>query len=228
MRGRDRLGRWREPFNPDTPTSPLNNPGDYTEANAWQYTLTPALHDPQGLRALMGGPKGMERWLDHYFSRPSQVNKHLGQEALIGQNAHGNEPSHHAAWLYAFTTSPWKGHALVARIAHRYYQDRPNGLVGNDDCGQMSAWLVFATLGLYPLTPGQGQYKTGLPLVPHAKIHTRSGTLCLHMHTPASFTRQAAHRVETLLEGQALDSEQFIPHAALLKARSLTFRVSTQ
>lgn len=228
MRGRDRLGRWREPFNPDTPTSPLNNPGDYTEANAWQYTLTPALHDPQGLRALMGGPKGMERWLDHYFSRPSQVNKHLGQEALIGQNAHGNEPSHHAAWLYAFTTSPWKGHALVARIAHHFYQDRPNGLVGNDDCGQMSAWLVFATLGLYPLTPGQGQYKTGLPLVPHAKIHTRSGTLCLHMHTPASFTRQAAHRVETLLEGQALDSEQFIPHEALLKARSLTFRVSTQ
>lgn len=225
MRARDSLGRWREPFNPDTPTSPLNNPGDYTEANAWQYTLTPALHDPSGLRALMGGPEGLERWLDHYFSRPSQVNKHLGQEALIGQNAHGNEPSHHAAWLYALTPSPWKGHALVERIARRFYRDGPHGLVGNDDCGQMSAWLVFATLGLYPLTPGQGQYVRGLPLVKHAKIRTSAGTLTLRVHTPAAFTRQSAHRVETLLDGQVLATQQFIPHHALLNARTLTFRV---
>ena len=151
MRGRNSMGQWREPFNPDTPTSPLNNPGDYTEANAWQYTLTPALHDPMGLRQLMGGPQGMEHWLDQYFQRRSQVNKHLGQEAMIGQNAHGNEPSHHAAWLYSHTPSPWKGHALVERIAKRFYRDAPNGLVGNDDCGQMSAWLVFATLGFYQI-----------------------------------------------------------------------------
>lgn len=227
MRGRDSQGRWREPFNPDTPTSPLNNPGDYTEANAWQYTLTPALHDPLGLRALMGGPEGMERWLDHYFSRRSQVNKHLGQEAMIGQNAHGNEPSHHAAWLYALTPSPWKGHALVERIARRFYQDGPHGLVGNDDCGQMSAWLIFATLGLYPVTPGQGQYMTGLPLVRQARIHLASGTLSLCTVTSQPIARQRPHRVEVLLDGQALPASTPITHQALLQARTLDFQVVT-
>ncbi|MEY3610662.1 MAG: hypothetical protein RJB14_384 [Pseudomonadota bacterium] len=225
MRGRDSRGRWREPFNPDTPTSPLNNPGDYTEANAWQYTLTPALHDPWGLRTLMGGPQGMERWLDGYFSRRSQINKHLGQEAMIGQNAHGNEPSHHAAWLYACTPSPWKGHALVERIAHRFYQDGPHGRVGNDDCGQMSAWLIFATLGLYPLTPGQGQYVRGLPLVQQAQLHLPTGTLTLRVQAPARFSRQKAHRVQAHLDGQALPPEQFIEHTSLVKARTLDFQV---
>jgi predicted alpha-1,2-mannosidase len=227
MRGRDSQGRWREPFNPDTPTSPLNNPGDYTEANAWQYSLTPALHDPMGLRALMGGPQGMERWLDGYFSRRGQTNKHLGQEAMIGQNAHGNEPSHHAAWLYACTPSPWKGHALIERIARTFYRDAPNGLIGNDDCGQMSAWLVFATLGLYPLTPGQGQYVLGLPMVRQARLNLPTGTLTLRVQTPASFTRQRAHQVQMKMDAQVLDSSMFISHAALLKSQTLDFQVVT-
>lgn len=225
MRGRDSLGRWREPFNPDTPTSPLNNPGDYTEANAWQYTLTPALHDPTGLRALMGGAQGMERWLDHYFSRPSQVNRYLGQEALIGQNAHGNEPSHHAAWLYAFTPSSWKGHVLVERIARRFYRDSPNGLIGNDDCGQMSAWLIFATLGLYPVTPGQGQYMTGLGLVRQARIHLPSGTLTLRTAMGPAFARGRPHRVEVRLDGQTLPASMPITHETLLQSKTLEFQV---
>lgn len=227
MRGRDSQGRWREPFNPDTPTSPLNNPGDYTEANAWQYTLTPALHDPTGLQALMGGPQGMERWLDGYFSRRGQTNKHLGQEAMIGQNAHGNEPSHHAAWLYACTPSPWKGHALSERIARTFYRDAPNGLIGNDDCGQMSAWLVFATLGLYPLTPGQGQYVLGLPMVRQARLNLPNGKLTLRVQAPASFTRQSAHQVQIKMDAQTLDSSMFISHAALLKSQTLDFQVVT-
>jgi predicted alpha-1,2-mannosidase len=223
MRGRDSQGQWRAPFNPDTATSPLHNPGDYTEANAWQYTLTPALHDPEGLRALMGGPQGMGRWLDLYFSRPSKVNKHLGQEALIGQNAHGNEPSHHATWLYAFTSTPWKGHALVKRIARRYYRDSPDGLTGNDDCGQMSAWLVFATLGLYPVTPGQGRYVTGLPLVRQATIKRATGDLTVRTVLDKSFNRRRAHRVQLRVDQSLIPSPPFLSHQALSQARQLVF-----
>ena len=225
MRGRDSKGQWRKPFNPDAPTSPLNNPGDYTEANAWQYTLTPALHDPLGLRELMGGSKGLAHWLDNYFQRRSQVNKHLGQEAMIGQNAHGNEPSHHAAWLYAYTDSPWKGHALVSRIAHTFYRDSPNGLIGNDDCGQMSAWLVFASLGLYPVTPGQGNYMAGLPLVDEAKLQLKTGTLHLKVQASKSFIRQRAHQIELLLDGKLINTKEPITHQTLLKASKIEIQV---
>ena len=164
-RGKDSMGRWREPFDPLMATSPLNNPGDYTEANAWQYTATPALHDALGFRDALGGAAGLERWLDRFFSLPMpNADKHLGQEALIGQYAHGNEPSHHIAWLYAYTDAPAKGHVLVSRIARTFYRTGPAGLTGNDDCGQMSAWLVFAHLGFYPVQPASGTYVAGRPL----------------------------------------------------------------
>ena len=171
MRGRDSQGRWREPFNPLTPTSPMNNPGDYTEANAWQYTLTPALHDPAGLVQAIGGRRAFETWLDRFFSLNGPGdNKHLGQEALIGQYAHGNEPSHHIAYLYAWTDAPWKGHALISRIASRFYGAGPDGITGNDDCGQMSAWLVLSTLGFYPVQPASGSYALGAPQVRAADV----------------------------------------------------------
>ena len=227
MRGKDSQGRWREPFNPDTPTSPLNNPGDYTEANAWQYTLTPALHDPEGLRRLMGGEQGLARWLDAYFSRAAAGdNKHLGQEAMIGQNAHGNEPSHHAAWLYAYSSTPWKGHALVQRIAQSFYREGPRGLVGNDDCGQMSAWLVFATLGLYPVTPGQAHYTLGLPLVRQATVQlgpTKTLTLTAPAEALALAARGRAHRLQALLDGRAVAAAERVPHAELVAAQRLRF-----
>jgi predicted alpha-1,2-mannosidase len=171
VRGKDSQGRWREPFDPLRATSPLNNPGDYTEANAWQYTATAALHDPPGFRDALGGAEGLREWLDEFFTLPMpNPDKHLGQEAMIGQYAHGNEPSHHIAWLYAYTDEPQRGHALVERIAREFYSDRPDGIVGNDDCGQMSAWLVFATLGLYPLQPSGGTYVAGVPLVPRSRL----------------------------------------------------------
>ncbi|MDC6679212.1 glycoside hydrolase family 92 protein, partial [Leclercia adecarboxylata] len=99
LRGRDSSGAWRTPFDPTEATSPMNNPGDFTEANAWQYTATPAMHDPEGFRDHLGGRAALEAWLDTFFSLPMpDPNKHLGQEAMIGQYAHGNEPSHHIAW----------------------------------------------------------------------------------------------------------------------------------
>jgi predicted alpha-1,2-mannosidase len=176
LRGKDSQGQWRTPFDPVMATSPLKNPGDYTEANAWQYTATPALHDALGFRDRLGGPQALERWLDRFFSLPvPNPDKHLGQEALIGQYAHGNEPSHHITWLYALTDAPHKGQALRRRIIRRFYGTGPAGLMGNDDVGQMSAWLVFAMLGFYPAEPFSGRYTLGQPMLESARIQLPGG-----------------------------------------------------
>jgi predicted alpha-1,2-mannosidase len=176
LRGRDSTGAWRTPFDPVEATSPMNNPGDYTEANAWQYTATPALHDPTGFRDIVGGRAALERWLDTFFALPMpDPDKHLGQEAMIGQYAHGNEPSHHIAWLYAWTDAPTRGERHIADIARRFYRDAPDGIVGNDDAGQMSAWYVLATLGLYPSRPGHAEWTLGAPLVRRARLDAGDG-----------------------------------------------------
>ena len=212
VRGKDSQGRWREPFDPLRATSPLNNPGDYTEANAWQYTATPALHDPLGFRDMLGGPRGLEDWLDTFFSLPMpNPDKHLGQEAMIGQYAHGNEPSHHIAWLYSYTAAPEKGERLIERIVREFYTDRPDGIIGNDDCGQMSAWLVFATLGFYPVQPASGTYVAGLPLVPSARIHFVTGrTLLIERASSGGAT----------LNGKPVPRTA-IPHTALVAGGTL-------
>lgn len=222
MRGKDSAGRWRTPFDPLTPTSPMNNPGDYTEANAWQYTLTPALHDPDGLVTLMGGPAAFERWLDAFFAtRGAGDNKHLGQEALIGQYAHGNEPSHHIAYLYAWTARPDKGQALVRRIAREHYRDAPDGLTGNDDCGQMSAWYVLSTLGLYPVVPASGNYVAGWPLVRSATVQLDGGRV---LRVVVRGRVPGPGQATTLrLDGRPLDPRA-VPHGALVAGGRLEFR----
>jgi putative alpha-1,2-mannosidase len=170
------------------------------------------LHDPLGFRDVLGGPKGMEDWLDTFFSLPMpNPDKHLGQEAMIGQYAHGNEPSHHIAWLYSYTGAPEKGERLIERIVREFYSDQPNGIVGTDDCGQMGAWLVFATLGFYPVQPASGSYVAGVPLVPRAKIHLAGGrTLVIERATAggAAMNDKALQRTE-------------LPHAVLATGGTL-------
>ncbi len=171
MRGKDSKGHWREPFNPLMATSPMNNPGDYTEANAWQYFWTPAQYDVNGVTQLLKGKKGLTEQLDSFFSIKSlDPNKHLGQEAMIGQYAHGNEPSHHIAYLYAFSEKPQKGKEIVKQIYQQFYGASPSGMIGNDDCGQMSAWYIFATLGFYPVNPVMGDFVLGMPQVANALV----------------------------------------------------------
>lgn len=212
LRGKDSQGRWRTPFDPVAATSPLKNPGDYTEANAWQYTLTPALHDPAGLRDALGGAQGLERWLDRFFRLPvPRPDKHLGQEALIGQYAHGNEPSHHVTWLYAHTFAPEKGQRLRERIVRRHYALRPDGLAGNDDVGQMSAWLVFAMLGFYPAHPFGGSYVTGAPLV-DATVLLPGGRVL----------RITGRGLRPVLDGRPM-SRTALPHADLMAGGVLRF-----
>ncbi|MBQ0958207.1 GH92 family glycosyl hydrolase [Ideonella sp. 4Y11] len=214
LRGKDSQGRWRTPFDPVAATSPLKNPGDYTEANAWQYTATPALHDVAGFRQRLGGAAGLEAWLDRFFSLPvPHPDKHLGQEALIGQYAHGNEPSHHISWLYAYTNAPEKGQRLRERIVRRFYGIGPGGLVGNDDVGQMSAWLVFALLGLYPAQPFSGEYVLGQPMLRQAELRLADGR----------WLRISGRGARALLDGRPVDAPA-VRHQDLVGAQHLHWR----
>ncbi|MFZ2986834.1 glycoside hydrolase domain-containing protein, partial [Ideonella sp.] len=186
-----------------------------------QYTLTPALHDPAGLVAQMGGAAAFEAWLDRFFSlrspdSSSSTSKHLGQEALIGQYAHGNEPSHHIAYLYAWTASPEKGRALIRRIARSFYGSGPDGITGNDDCGQMSAWLVLSTLGFYPVVPASGSYVAGTPLVRRATLARPDGS---------RLEIVPGRRPGVWLDGRRLDPKA-LPHGELLQARRLEVGVA--
>lgn len=172
MRGKNSKGRWREPFDPLMATSPMNNPGDYTEANAWQYFWTPAQYDVNGMIQLVGGKEQFTAQLDSFFSiKAINANKHLGQEAMIGQYAHGNEPSHHVAYLYSYSDRPYRTGELVTQICNAFYNNTPTGMIGNDDCGQMSAWYIFSSLGFYPVNPVSGEFILGSPQVKRAVIH---------------------------------------------------------
>ncbi|QKJ64439.1 GH92 family glycosyl hydrolase [Flavobacterium sp. M31R6] len=172
MRGKDTQGHWRTPFDPLKPTSPMNNPGDYTEANAWQYSWASTQHDITGVTNLLGGKEQFTKQLNTFFTLNGEKdNRHLGQEGMIGQYAHGNEPSHHISYLYAYSNEPEKGKKLITQIYNQFYNNTPNGITGNDDCGQMSAWYIFTTLGFYPINPATGAFVFGMPQVKKATIH---------------------------------------------------------
>ena len=135
----------------------------YTEANAWQYSFAPVHDLARWQRMLAAQGRSLEGQLDALFAAPSAT---VGREqaditGLIGQYAHGNEPSHHIAWLYAATERPDKGHERIREVLETMYSDQPDGYQGNEDCGQMSAWYVMSSWGLYPLVPGEARYALG-------------------------------------------------------------------
>ena len=220
-RGRDAAGGWRTPFEPLKATSPLGNPGDYTEANAWQYSWTPALHDPAGLVEAMGGRAAFTAMLDRFFSLQGEGEmRFLGQEGLIGQYAHGNEPSHHIAWLYAWSDTPWRGPDLVRRIARDFYRDTPDGIFGNEDAGQMSAWYIFATLGFYPVDPSAAAYVLGKPLVRRATVTLAGGRTLTIRTEPAADPGSVPPTVR--LNGTQVETVD-INHSALVAGGVLEF-----
>lgn len=144
---------------------------NFTEANSWQYSLF-APHDIEGLKKLLGEDAGLENWLDNLFSANSNLNgRHqVDITGLIGQYAHGNEPSHHMAYLYNYANKPEKTNAMVHKILTEQYTTKPDGLSGNEDCGQMSSWYVLNALGLYSTTPGASYFDISLPIVDSAII----------------------------------------------------------
>ena len=170
MRGKLVNGNWREPFDPKHSAHRVGT--DYTEGNAWQHSwFVP--HDVQGLISLHGGQQPFVAKLDQLFSEDSEItgeNISSDISGLIGQYAHGNEPSHHIAYLYNYAGQPWKTQSTVRQILLTQYNDQPEGLCGNEDCGQMSAWYVFSALGFYPVNPAEGIYVIGSPLFDEASL----------------------------------------------------------
>jgi predicted alpha-1,2-mannosidase len=175
MRGRDARGRWVEPFDPVR--SSHRERTDYTEGNAWQHSwFVP--HDVRGLIELMGGEGRFVRKLDSLFAADTAVTGERVSpdiSGMLGQYAHGNEPSHHIAYLYSYAGAPWKTQETARRILSDLYRDTPDGLPGNEDCGQLSAWYVFSAMGFYPVNPADGVYVIGSPLFGRVSLDLGAG-----------------------------------------------------
>lgn len=169
MQPRRSGGDFVENFSPEIYTE------DICESNAWQY-LWSVQHDVEGLTELLGGKKGLEERLDRFFTEEADTaSLPLFSTGMLGQYAHGNEPSHHVAYLYNYTDNPEKGRDYLHRIMTTLYKNTPDGLCGNEDCGQMSAWYVLSALGFYPLNPLSGEYEMGCMLYDKAAIHLDNG-----------------------------------------------------
>jgi putative alpha-1,2-mannosidase len=163
-------GNWISPFQPNEVTF------HFTEGNSWQYSFF-VPHDVSGLMSLHGGKKEFVKKLDALFTTDSNL---IGRDqpdimGLIGQYAHGNEPSHHIAYLYNYADELWKTQKLVRRIMDEFYKPTPDGLIGNEDCGQMSAWYILSAMGFYQVNPSVPVYTFGTPLFREAKIHLENG-----------------------------------------------------
>ncbi len=171
MRGLSSDGKFKTPFNP---FESVHRDNDYTEGNAWQYTwLVP--HDVKGLVELFGGKEPFVQKLDSLFIVEGSLGEHASPDisGLIGQYAHGNEPSHHVLYLYPYVGQPWKTADKVRQVMKELYFDKPAGLSGNEDVGQMSAWYVLSALGFYQVEPAGGKYIFGSPIVNEASIKVK-------------------------------------------------------
>jgi len=168
MRPRHADGRWLTPFDPFKVS--LLDQGDYTEANAWHYSFYVPQNIPDLIR-LQGGDQAFIHKLDTFFTVKSPNRHEISDfEGIFGQYAHGNEPSHHMPYLYNYAGAAWKTQEIVRRAMKEFYTIKPDGLCGNDDCGQLSAWYVFSAMGFYPVCPGQDQYVIGSPVFDKVEI----------------------------------------------------------
>jgi predicted alpha-1,2-mannosidase len=210
-------GVWFAPFDP----AEVNF--NYTEANSWQYSFF-VPHDMDGLMALHGGKEPFAKKLDALFAADSKLagNQQADITGMVGQYAHGNEPSHHIAYLYSFAGQPWKTQAMVRRLLDTMYANAPDGLIGNEDCGQMSAWYVLSALGFYSVTPGSNEYVVGSPLFPKATIRLENGKeLVIRAAgvSPSNVYVQSAR-----LNGAAY-ARAFLPHEAVASGGEIVFEM---
>jgi predicted alpha-1,2-mannosidase len=213
-------GDWVEPFDPREVTFA------FTEANSWQYTFF-VPHDIHGLMKLMGGRQQFARKLDQLFAADSRT---TGREqaditGLMGQYAHGNEPSHHIAYLYNYAGQPWKTQARVRQIMDQFYKPQPDGLIGNEDCGQMSAWYVLSAAGFYQVTPGVPTYAIGSPLFPKVRFKLENGK---------SFTIEArgVSNHNTYIQSATLNGKPYLKsyfsHSELMAGGALVFQMGSR
>ena len=197
--------------------------GDYTEGNAWQYTWH-VQHDVEGLISLMGGKQAFSTKLDSlFYLRSENAVNVLDVTGLIGQYAHGNEPSHHVAYLYTYVDKAYKTQELIREIFDRFYLPEPSGLCGNDDCGQMSAWYIFSAMGFYPVNPVGGEYIIGAPQLKR---------IVLHLPENKTFTVEAVNlsKQNKYVKAVALNGQEItdfrIQHKDILAGGYLIFTMS--
>jgi predicted alpha-1,2-mannosidase len=217
MRGRFR-NTWFAPFDPYEVNF------NYTEANSWQYSFY-VPQDVSGFMSLLGGKDKLEAQLDELFTAEDKTSgrQQVDITGLIGQYAHGNEPSHHMAYLYNFVNKPHKTQERVHQILTELYTNTPDGISGNEDCGQMSAWYVFSSMGFYPVTPGSNQYIIGTPLFDKATINLESGK----QFTIATQNLSDTHiYVEYVyLNGKQL-KKSYITHEDIIAGGTLEFKMT--
>lgn len=200
FRGKNSDGTWFLPFHPRY--AGYGNPHT-VEGNTWQYSFF-APHDMKGLARLYGGRKGLGRMLDSLFTQTTEL---LGEDTedvtgQVGQYAHGNEPSHHVAYLYNYTGHPEKCRYYVDLVAGKFYKNSPDGLCGNEDCGQMSAWYVFSSIGFYPVNPASNRYWIGRPAFDRTEISLPNGKTFTVLASGLSGNNVFVHKIR--LNGRVL------------------------
>ena len=223
MRGRDSRRGWRTPFSPFAST---HRADDYCEGNAWQYTwLVP--HDVEGLVGCFGSREALLEKLDSLFTVPSVIeggDTSPDISGLIGQYAHGNEPSHHVLYLYTMLGQPWKTADKVRQVLTTLYHDQPDGLSGNEDVGQMSAWYVLSSLGMYEAEPAGGRYWFGSPLFDRAEIRVPGGAFAIVAENNSAENRYIQR---VWLDGE-LYTKPWIDHADVMRGGELRFEMGAE
>lgn len=221
MRPKKSDGTWKSPFNPSQIGHAESVGGDYTEGNAWQYTWH-VQHDVPGLIALFGGEEPFLNKLDSLFTLKLETTQ-ADVTGLIGQYAHGNEPSHHVTYLYALAGRPERTQELIREIFDTQYSPKPNGLCGNDDCGQMSAWYMFSAMGFYPVNPVSGEYVFGAPQFPEFVLHLADGKT---FTIKAEGLSEANKYVKSITLNGEPYTKNFISHADIVKGGTLVYQMT--
>jgi predicted alpha-1,2-mannosidase len=213
-----RNGNWLSPFEPRE----VNN--HYTEANSWQYSFF-VPQDITGLINLMGGEKQFEQKLDDLFSAKSETEGRTQADitGLIGQYAHGNEPSHHMAYLYNYVGKPNKTQEKIYQILTEFYKNDPDGLIGNEDCGQMSAWYVLSSMGFYQVCPGKAEYTIGSPLFDNVKIHLENGKT---FEIKKKNSNQQFQYIQSSSLNGKLSNSSVVTHTTIVNGGQLEFVMS--
>lgn len=220
MRPRKSDGTWKSPFEPTQAAHAESNGGDYTEGNAWQYTWH-VQHDVPGLIALLGGEEAFTNKLDSLFT--VELRTQLADvTGLIGNYAHGNEPSHHVTYLYTLAGKPERTQELIRQIFDTQYRPAPDGLCGNDDCGQMSAWYMFSAMGFYPVNPVSGEYVFGAPQMPKFVLHLQDGKTFTVL--AEGLSKEHKYVESITLNGEPY-TKNYITHEDIMKGGTLVYKM---
>ena len=220
MQPRDNKGNFIHPFSPDEYTPHI------CESNGWQYFWS-VQQDVDGLIGLVGGTERFARKLDSMFTYNPSADEDLPifSTGMIGQYAHGNEPSHHVIYLFNAVGQPWKTQKYAAEVMHELYKNTPAGLCGNEDCGQMSAWYVFSAMGFYPVDPVSGRYEIGTPMYPEMRMHLDNGKTFTVLAPTVS--KENIYIQSVKLDGKPYD-KSYITHEQIMNGSVFEFEMGNK